>query len=263
MKNKTLFRLLSSLFLITMIQVTNASQADIDNEINYYAEIFAGDDYKKQKKQYDALLVAGLSSPKIFDQVAEKLKNNEKLGSEFPAVKRTAFYAKILALSGNEKYRPLLLNISKYAKLLENRRVAKKSLIKLDNYALWNPLISNGLSDVPEGSLQRYRTLNILSVYDKSFLKEVRSHVIQIYIDKNFKPEIVSALAVRADYELKRQSNINKAQMETLAWLAKTIGQSGDLTYEPLLRKILKESEVIWVRKHVRRALRRLIKLNK
>ena len=260
MKNKIIFIFL---VFLTMQQGVNASQADLDKEINYYAEIFSGTDHKKHKKQYDALSISGLSSPKIFDPVAEKLEVNAKLGSKFPAVKRATLYAKILALSGNEKYRPLLVKISKYSKVGQVRQAAKASLVKLDNYAKWNPIILNGLHEVPEGRLQEYRIVNILSVLDKDFLKEVRGLVIQIYVDENFEPQILSALAERADYEIKRQSNVHKAQMETLAWLSKTIGSSGDLTYEPLLRKILKKSKVIWVRKHVRRALKRLIKLNK
>jgi len=259
MKNKILLTLLISL---VVIQGTNASQADLDKEINYYADSFSGNDSKKHKKQFFKLLSSGITSPKVFDHVAKKLIAHMKEEKTLTA-ENASWYAKILGASGNEKYRKLLIEVGANAKPAKLRRHAKQSVSQLDKHIQWNPILAKDLSSAPEGRLEEYRFVNIMSVYDKDFYRAVLRNVKQVFLDKNFKPLIVQALIDRTEYELKRQSNVDSLHIETLSWLVKTIGHSGDVTHKPFLKDVLKRSKVSKVKKHTRQAIRKLSAIEK
>ena len=253
MKDKILIILL--LLLVTVIQTTNADQSYLDNEIDYYADIFSIDNYKNHKAQFNNLESSGITSPKIYDQIAEKLNANIKVENKYE-VRSMSLYAKILALSGNPKYEELLIKVNKKARSTKLRRHAKQSITQLENYSKWNTVLSKGLNGATSENINDLRLVNILSIYDKEFYKVVKANVVKVYKEKNFKPQILKALVDRADYEMKRQSNIDTLHMDTLSWLVKTIGHSGDARYKPFLKKMLERSKVSKVRRHIRQAVK-------
>ena len=93
------------------LSVVNATQIDIQKELHEYIELFKGDNYASQRKAISPLSWSGISDERLYDLVADKLLAisaiNDKISSE-----KASWFAKALALSGNEKYRPLFTRIS-------------------------------------------------------------------------------------------------------------------------------------------------------
>ena len=172
-------------------------------------------------------------------------------------VDNVSWYAKILSLSGNEKYKNLMIEVSENAKSKKLRRYARQSVKQLERYVIWNPLISKGLVDVPDGELNNSRLINIMSIYDKNFYRVVVNSVKQIYQEKSFKPEVIKALSERAYVEVQQQKE-DPQQWEAVSWIVKTIGESGDVSYKPFLKDLFKSSKNGKIRKYTRRAIKQL-----
>jgi len=121
MNNKIISLLLSSLLLM-VIQATHASQSDLNKETQYFTEIFSGANFAQQRIAMKKLEWAGISSPSVYDSLAENLASSiESKNKE--QVEKASWYAKTLALSGNEKYRNLLNDISQNAKSSKLRKL--------------------------------------------------------------------------------------------------------------------------------------------
>ena len=247
------------LFILSLItvRVSNASQLDLDNEIKYYSDIFSEDDFQNFKEQYDKLSYSGISSPIVFDQIAEKLKAN-KNAKEKKLVESTAWLIKILSTSGNEKYRGLLVDIRKNADSGKLKRYARNYLSRLDKYVEWNAIISKGLVDAPDGQLEEFRTVNVMYVYDKEFYSPLVKQIKEVYNEKTFKTEVVAAIVRRTEIEVAREAKLDTKQHETLAWLVKTIGQTKDERHKPFLKKVYYESKIGKVRRYTRGAIKKL-----
>ena len=170
MKKTILFTLLSSLLLITTAQTANATQADLDSDIQYYAEVFSGNNFSQQRSAMKNLVWAGISSPKVYDSIADKLASSKESKNK-EEIEKASWYAKAIALSGNEKYRTLLIDISGNAQSPKLRKYTKKALTRLDKYIAWNPTISQNLIAAPSGKLEEQRVKNMLGANDLELVR--------------------------------------------------------------------------------------------
>ena len=242
--------MLISLLLSTVIQATHASQSDLNKEAQYFTEIFLGANFAQQRIAMKKLEWAGISSPSVYDPLAEKLastiesKNKEQ-------VEKAAWYAKTLALSGNEKYRSLLNDISQNAKSSKLRKYAKQSISRLDKFIAWNPVISTGLISTPTGQLKQQRVKNMLSTSD---LELVRVGAKRVYYAHSMDTSVVGAAVKRLEKELFTEST-GKLKADTVAWLIKAVGRSGNPLYKELLEEISLTNESAKIRKHAKKAL--------
>ena len=158
MKKNILFTLLSSLLLVAIIQTTNASQADLEKDINYYAEIFSGNNFSQQRSAMEKLGWAGISSPRVYDSLADKLVSSKDTKNK-EEVEKASWYAKALALSGNEKYRPLLSDISQNAKSSKLRKYSKKALPQITSQQ-WKLIIQTYFSSY--FSIKKIKVINLV-----------------------------------------------------------------------------------------------------
>ena len=251
MKNDTLFTLLSSLLLLVVVFTTHASQSDINQETQYYADIFLGNDFAQQRTAMERLVWAGISSPTVYEPLADKLAGSKESKNK-AEVEKASWYAKALALSGNQKYRPLLQDIRENAKSSKLRKYTKQALIRLDKYAAWNPVISQNLVSVPTGSLEQQRILNMLSATD---LELTRVGAKRVYYEHSADPVVVAAAVRRLEKEIAIQGK-DDIRIDTVAWLIKGIGISANLDYKGLLENIASTHSSSKVRKHAKKALK-------
>jgi len=248
---RALLTFLFSISIITATQVTIATQADVDKEINKYSKAFASDDFALHRHTMAKLEWAGLSSPVIFDYIADKLRAAKNSSNKIE-IEQASWYAKGLAFSGNANYRSLMVDVSENASSPKLRKYTKKSLARLDKYIQWNPVISNNFSAAPTGKLEEQRIKNMLSA---SNLELVRLAAKRVYHAHSSDFSLVSEAAKRVEREMANQHE-EGIQIDTLSWLLKAIGNSGNPEYKELLTNVSKTAKVSKVRKYAKKALR-------
>lgn len=237
--------LIISIFLLSFPSA-NASQADLDTELQNYIQLFSSGNFAKQRKAIESLGWAGISDPALFDVIESQLLNlylaDDKMSEEY-----AAWYAKTLALSGNQKY------ISTLEKVIDTgpRKVtkhAKTALERFSQYQTWNPIISAGLESAPDGKLEEFRVSNMLVSGHPLLAIIGAKRVYYAHSDDDSLVKLTSEVLQR-DY----QSASTDDEVDKVAWLIKVLAQSGDSAYKPLLDKIASDANKRKIAKYAKK----------
>jgi len=223
-----------------------AGQAEIDKETARYAKVFAGDNFEKQKSVLDQLKWSGVSTPAVYDAVADKLvklKNAKGKAEKDQA----SWFAKALGYSGNEKYRATLQDIATNAEAKKVSKYANEGLINLDQYKKWNPVISANVADAAPGRLKQARVANMLRADDYWLM---RLGAKRLYRGHKTDAKLVAIAAERLKSEYPKLDKDNAGQIDGLAWLIKAVAESGDRTYYPLMVEVGENASVKKVKKY-------------
>ena len=226
-----------------------ATQADLDAELDGYVATFESNNFQQQRRVMDKLIWAGITSPRLYDVIERKLYDlkgaSDKAGKE-----QAAWYAKTLALSGNDKYRSSLNDIAENADAKKIRKHAVLSLERLGKYQRWNPVISAGLENAPSGMLEETRVKNMLATDDYELL---RIGAKRVYHGHKTDQELVAMARKRLEQEWVSADNSNNDQIDAIAWLIKVMAESGLKDNKPLLDQIAAESDSKKVRKYAKK----------
>jgi len=246
---RTLIKTTIVSILVLFSSIVFATQSDIDAEIDEYTRIFKNDNFQEQRRVIDKLFWAGHSSAAFYDVIADQLvalKDNKDKESK----EKASWYAKSLALSGNEKYRTVLQSVAEDAKAKKVRKYAGQALTRLDNHKNWNAVISLGLVDAPAGRLEETRVKNMLAAEDHALL---RIGAKRVYHGHKNDKELISVAKQRLEAEYKFATDSNGEQVDAIAWLIKAMAESGDRENRPLLQKIGEESKIKKIRKYAQK----------
>ncbi|WP_211316874.1 hypothetical protein [Arenicella xantha] len=238
--------LASALVILGLPTATIASQADMDAELSNYRAVFEADDFADHRKAMDRLIWAGYSDAALFDLIEVRVNSliNEKGKAN---VQKASWYAKALALSGNEKYRATLQNAVSNAKSKKVRKHAALALQRLATYQKWNSIISAGLEFAPSGQLEETRVTNMLNATDYSLLK---IGVKRVYYGHKTDQKLVTLAQQRLAMEWGEADEQNGEQIDAIAWLIKTMAEVGNHDAKPLLEQIAQQADVAKLRKY-------------
>lgn len=228
---------------------SSATQEDLDSDIAHYQKIFGGSNFQKQRRALESLSWSGVSSPKVYDLIESKLKTLKNADSK-AKVQEASWFSKALAYSGSDKYKNTLTDLASEAKSKKVRKYAEQSLTNLEQYKSWNSIISSNLAMAPTGRLQQTRVTNMLNASD---LWLVRLGAKRVYHGHKSDQELISIAAKRLTSEYPLAKKSNDAQIDAIAWLIKALAESGEKQYQPLLKKIAKESKVKKVKKYAKK----------
>ncbi len=229
--------------------VGSATQEDLDADINHYVEIFSGSNFQQQRRALESLSWSGLSTPEIFQKIESRLQSLSDAKSK-PEVQEASWFAKALGYSGSEQYKETLVSISKEAKSKKVRKYANQSIINLEQYKTWNPIISDGLIQAPSGRLQQARVANMLAASDPWL---VRLGAKRVYHGHKNDAPLIAKAAARLESEYPQAKKSNEAQIDAIAWLIKVLAESGEKQYQPLLNEVAKQSKVKKVKKYAKK----------
>ncbi len=221
------------ILLFSSIQFCYGSDADIEDELQSYIEIFNGDNYSRQRSAIEPLAWAGISDSRLYDLIEAKLLSSYLLKGKV-AAEKASWFAKALALSGNEKYLASLNNAAKNAKSGKTRKHSKTALKRLSKYAQWNPVISSGLSQAPTGELEKARVKNMLRATEPELLKIGAKRVYYAHAEDTELVGIARERLLR-DYATVKGDE----QIDASAWLIKAISKSGDAENKQALSNIV------------------------
>ena len=232
--------LVSPLVVIVALLVfavsVQADQADLDAEIERYAKVFSGKSYSAKKQALDALAWAGISDPRVYDPIeAELLAGYRTTDADKANIEELSWLAKGgLGVSGNTKY---IATLEKVQTSTPSKKLAKHvttGLERIPKYAIWNPIISANLEQAPSGRLGQSRTINLLAS-DIPELFRAGAKITRQYYSSD--EEVLAAVNASLLANYKRNLS-NKAQVDGVSHLIRTLGEAGNTSYRPTLDKV-------------------------
>lgn len=214
-----------------------ATSPVLEAELEGLKSAFAGD-VKQIRAAIDKLEWSGISDPSVFDVAAERLKANYTSQSS-SALEQNAWLAKGIALSGNPKYQPLFDEIL----AMRTRKRKLRNYVELASQQLainqrWNPVIAkdNHLA-ASQAELDRLRIKNML---DSQVPDLASAGARRIYYQHKTDVELVDTVhkILAAQYK----SSSNREHLDAMAWICRTLGESGNITYKATLEQIAKDN---------------------
>jgi hypothetical protein len=223
---------LLSLLLAMTHSVHASSSAVLDAELNSIKQEVAGE-LPQVLTAIDRLEWSGISDTDVFDILAARLETNYS-NNGTAAQELNAWLAKALSLSGQEKYEILLNNIlaSKTSKKL--RRHVEIAGERLRQHKRWNPIIAknNHLANTQQ-ELVEMRTLNML----RSTNYELATAGARL-VHNRYRDNAVLMAEVQKILAAEYRSSRHPAHLDTMAWMCRALGESGDSQYKALLTQI-------------------------
>ena len=209
----------------------------LEAELQPLKNAFAGD-VAQVRAAISKLEWSGISDPEIFDVAAERLEANYK--AQLPAeIELNSWLAKGLALSGNPKYQPLFDKI--LAMQTRKRKLRKHVEIASQRLAVnqsWNPVIAkdNHLAQ-SQAELDKLRIKNMLNASLPDLVSTGSRLVYNHHkTDVELMDEVHEILA--AQYK----SSTNPEHLDAMAWMCRTLGESGNGKYKGTLERIAKDN---------------------
>lgn len=255
---------ISTAIVVSLSSVaSHAAQADLDKEIDQLLS-----DFNNRAEPINLIATrikwSGISDTRLFDPVEERLL---QLVAEkdrgFDEVQYVSWLVQMLAFSGQEKYLPTLSGIAdgtignRFSKKLV--RHTESSILVLPDFAKWNPDIYAGLENVEGKTLQRQRTINMLKSEHDPLVRVGASLVFDNYTAS---PDMISLVN---DLLLAKHESVNDNDelAESVAWLCKALGESGNPDYLATLETVKENARIGAVKRWSSKSLRRLKQLTR
>jgi hypothetical protein len=235
------------LILLSLLFSIPASAASVDEDVQRYIAIFNGDK-SEHSANGEALGWAGLSDPRLFDLVEQRLlKDYPAPADNKPEKQRIAWYIRALGFSGDAKYLP---TINRFLAYRDTAVYSKHALVDMPDYKRWNPVISERASFDPKMSDYENRVVNMLRSSDFS-LKRLGAK--RIFYDGLHNEQLLDVLAaeLRAGYP---KANVDK-NSDPVAWMVRALGASRKEKYKPLILEVRDRAPTSGVQTHAQRAL--------
>jgi hypothetical protein len=234
---KKAVRVLVGFILVIFLPFAQAdSSAVLSAELSQLQADFAGN-VVQVKSGIDKLEWTGISDVALFDKIAERIQTNYKDESEL-ALELNSWLVKALALSGQAKYQTLLNEIlsgDAHQKLQKHTATAAK---RLPQFQRWNPIISAHTETASSlDELNRARTLNMLNSSDAELASAGTRKIYNKYTRDLAMVGKVNELLL-ANYK----TPASEAQLDTLAWMCRTLGESGFKEFKSTLETIAQDS---------------------
>ena len=221
----------------------------VDEQIDHYLKVMETGNYASKREMLERLQWSGLSDPRLYDEV-EKQPARQYLtaGLSKQTIDLLSHQVRALGYSGNERYRNTLMEIKKDASSSKLRGHARKALIWLDRYIVWNKLIADAKINVEGKNAEVATYMKMLSV-DNVFVQRIAARA--IFHEKRRDPDLLALIAEKLEAVYIR-NGLDKEAQDTAAWFCKAIGQSNELVYGELLSKVAGATPYKKIRKYAK-----------
>lgn len=240
MKQRSNVRMAWIVFIfLTWCQLPAHAFESVDEQISHYHEIFDTGTYAERYEMLQRLQWSGISDPRLFDRF-EALVLESYQESSFNKNERNLVSHSIRALgySGNEKYRGTLQEVRENARVGKLKGHAKRALSDLDSFVEWLAKIE--ASDFrAEGKPVEIATYMKMLSIDDTQVQRLAARA--IFHEQQNDPELLSMAAdrIREQY---LQSDLDREEQDTVAWLCKAIGENARAEYTDLLTEVAEDT---------------------
>lgn len=220
--------------LLSLCVLPSALAASTEEDVQRYLRVLEQRDPRLQAVEFEALCCMGLSDPRLFDEVEQRLlADHEAARTHRENKQRLAWYFRALGFSGQSKYQPTL---QRFVDDRTYRNYAITALRESPQYAKWNPIISNRATFDPGRSDDTNRFVNMLSA-DDPLLHRVAAK--RIFQTSEMAPAVADLLAERIRESYMKADKYDTEQLETVGWLLNALGRwRTDPKYASLLREV-------------------------
>jgi len=220
--------------LLSLCAVASAART-LEEDTQYYLDLLNEPDARRQATEFEALSAMGLSDPRLFDAVQERLVVDyefARLVRENRA--RVAWYFRALGFSVQAKYEPTL---RRFVDDKTYRNYAIAALRDRPQYEKWNPVISSRAAFDPGLTDDQNRLLNMLRADDPLLYRVAAKRA---FLTHETNPAVASALAdrLRALYP----TATDDESEETAGWLINALGRAGGETAATLLGEVARRA---------------------
>lgn len=209
----------------------------LETELQHLKFAFTGNT-GRVRAAIEKLEWTGISDPDIFDVAAKRLEANYTSQSSGD-VDLNAWLAKGIALSGNPKYQPLFDKIlaMKTRKRKLRNYVALASQQLVINQRL-NPIIAkdNHLATSQE-ELDKLRIRNMLESQEPELISAGTRRIYHQYVT-----EVELTDMVHDKLAAQYKSSTNPEHLDAIAYMCRTLAESGNSKYKPTLELIAKDN---------------------
>ncbi len=219
--------------LIFCVLVSSTASAANDG-LDEYIQIFTEGNARQQTRAAKELAWAGLSDPRLFDPIEKSLLEQYLIVEEKYAIDDTAWLARAMAYSGQEKYRATLEKVASDSPQKKIRRHAENSLVQLDNYERWNPIITDTSNRDSSKSDEINRYANMLRSDDLELQRIGAKGVHSTQAYDTYLLGILDA-EIRAVY---LEVSTDSLFIDTVAWMCKALSGSGVEAYKPTIVEV-------------------------
>ena len=217
----------------------------VDEQIDHYLGILAGDNLNAKVHMLKRLKWKGLSDPRLYDEIV-KAPFDQYLIKKFdkPTLVDLGHKIRALGYSGNPKYQPTLATIMNYSPNKKLRKYAQKALVDLDRFTRWNQQIAESEVQVEGKSVEITTYFKMLNVADSN----VQRFAAEAIFDANLQDsELLDAVAEKLKM-MHAQPGLDNLAMDTAAWFIKDLGQNGG--YRDLLTEVNQNTPHKKLKKH-------------
>ncbi|NMH66297.1 hypothetical protein [Shewanella salipaludis] len=221
----------ASLLLAASLFGPQASAGEFTPES--YRAVFQGDSQFRQKQAIEALAMAGLSDPAIFDALEARLIASLPEATDKTAVDYSAWLVKGLAYSGNDKYLGTIDSLihGSYPKKL--RKYAKQARANLSQYKVWNAI----LTDKSHYDIGQSQSNNLYAnALHSNELELMRMAAKRLMEESKYDDFMLSQLS--SELQAQRLLSNDKLAIDTYAHMAKALASSGNVKYRPVIADI-------------------------
>ena len=228
-----IFRNLILTFVIACFALSTQAGSAANKKITELIPVYKSGNLITVKRETGQLAWAGISSPRLFDVVEARLKENVESSSK-EGMDLTGWLIKALSYSGNPKYLPTLENIAQTSSLRKVKGYAKKGIDRLHKYEQWNPELRKGVTASTDKEAEFQRVRNMLKSDNYELLRMGAKRVAYRYRDNS---ELLALVQKRLLGEY--QSDLrDKVSLDTMIWLCKALAESGNSKYKSILDQV-------------------------
>lgn len=257
---KKFFILLSMVLTIIMAHTlySKTGYAEEDragkvDKVEYYLKMITSGSYTERLTAAKEITNSGLNDPKLFKVIEERLlQGYQEDSTNREHLDEMAWLCKALASSGISDYKKTLQTVAQTASNKKLKGYAKQSHDMVDEYAERNAILADTKYAEPGQSPEVTRLITMLKS-DNLTLKENAAK--EISRSKQDNPKVFEVIEeeLLKGYQL---NSGNKNYVDTMAWLCKALGSSGDLKYRPTLQKIFDTTPNQTLRNYAEKSLR-------
>lgn len=242
------FRLLWPFLVLISPSLNGGEGTAFDLQVDRFKRQFESATVSNIRAIAEEFSYSGIQDPALFDVMRVKLsellpdsrKNDEN-------IEMASWLVKTLAMAGAQQDEALLRKI--VASKTSHKKLKKHSetaITRLKDYARWNPVISRNLrSATNDKELARMKVSNMLTSKYPELIRVGAKTVYRHYkTEERLQDEVETVL--RNSYPTNKRNYGDtvlaggdiKVIGDAMAWLCKSLAESGDLKYRPTLNEV-------------------------
>lgn len=230
---------------------------DRSTEVNKYLAIIESNDVNLSIEASQEIYYSGITDRRLYDVIEKKIINYYPgLSPNDPEkINYVNWLIKALASSGSNEYRDTISLVLRNSKIRKTRNHAKHQLNKIGWYGTRNAAMASKRYHQEGQDAHVSRHINLLKSDDLTLKRYAAERV-------SWEGMRDSRIYDAIEQELLRYYEISandKLQIDTIAWLCRALGGSGDPKYKATLQKVMDSKQAhVKIKRHARAALKKL-----